>query len=137
MIGLPGQTIETIAKDLLMLKSVPCDMAGIGPFILHPHTPLRDVPQGSADLVRRAIAVARILLPDINLPATTSLGVLNIEERNKVFSGGANVIMKKVTPQKYRSLYEIYPMKHGKIKSIAEERAEVNHLLKSIGKDFD
>ena len=137
MIGLPGQTNEIIAKDLLTLKSVPCDMAGIGPFIPHPDTPLKDSPRGSADLTRRAIAVARILLPEINLPATTSLGVLDIEERNKVFHGGANVIMKKVTPPKYRSLYEIYPIKHGKIKSIAEERAEVNYLLKSIGKDYD
>lgn len=137
MIGLPGQTIETIAEDLEFIASVPCDMAGIGPFIPHPHTPLKDALPGSVELTRRAVAIARIMTPEINLPATTSLGVLNMEERNKVFSGGANVIMKKVTPAKYRKLYEIYPVKHGKIKSVAEERAEINELLTSIGKEYD
>lgn len=137
MIGLPGQTIETIAGDLEFIASVPCDMAGIGPFIPHPHTPLKDALPGSTELTRRAVAIARIMTPEINLPATTSLGVLNMEERNKVFSGGANVIMKKVTPAKYRKLYEIYPVKHGKIKSVAEERATINELLTSIGKDYD
>lgn len=137
MIGLPEQTIEDIADDLLFLKSIPCDMAGIGPFIPHPDTPLKNAKAGSTEMTRRAVAVARIIMPEINLPATTSLGVLDKEERNKVFSGGANVIMKKVTPPKYRELYEIYPAKHGKIKSIAEERQEINELLTSIGKEFD
>ena len=137
MIGLPEQTVETIANDLLFIKSIPCDMAGIGPFIPHPDTPLGEIPSGSTELTRRAVAIARILLPDINLPATTSLGVLDKNERNKIFSGGANVIMKKVTPSKYRSLYEIYPTSHGNIKSIAEERLEINDLLESIGKKYD
>ena len=137
MIGLPEQTTETIANDLLFIKSVPCDMAGIGPFIPHPETPLKESEQGSTELTRRAVAIARVLLPNINLPATTSLGVIDKNERNKVFSGGANVIMKKVTPEKYRELYEIYPVNHGKIKSIADERAEINELLASIGKEWD
>ena len=137
MIGLPGQTTEIIARDIQLIESIPCDMAGIGPFIPHPHTLLAKSPKGSVELTRRAIAITRILLPQINLPATTSLAVLNKEERNKVFSGGANVIMKKVTPPQYRDKYEIYPMKHGKIKSVKEEREEINNLLKSIGKDYD
>ncbi len=137
MIGLPGQTIETIANDLLFIASIPCDMAGIGPFIPHPRTPLKDAASGSTALTRRAVAVARIMMPHINLPATTSLGVISKEERDKVFYGGANVIMKKVTPPKYRKFYEIYPVKHGRIKTIAEEREEINNLLRSIGKDYD
>ncbi len=137
MIGLPGQTNEIIAGDLLLLKSIPCDMAGIGPFIPHPDTPLKGAESGNTELTRRAVAVARLMMPEINLPATTSLAVLDMEERNKVFSGGANVIMKKITPPKYRALYEIYPVKYGAIKSVAEERQEINALIKSIGKDFD
>ena len=137
MIGLPEQTDETIAHDLEFIASVPCDMAGIGPFIPNPQTPLANALSGSTEKTRRAVAAARIMLPQINLPATTSLGVLNMEERNKVFSGGANVIMKKVTPPEYRTLYEIYPVNHGEIKSVAEERAEINRLLESIGKEYD
>ena len=137
MIGLPGQTVETIVNDILLLASIPCDMAGIGPFIAHPDTPLAKALPGSTNLTRRAIAATRMLIPDINLPATTSLGVRDLEERNKVFSGGANVIMKKVTPEEHRYKYEIYPVKQTKIKSVKEEREEINNLLKSIGKEYD
>ena len=97
MIGLPGQTLETIAEDLLLLKEIGCDMAGIGPFIPHPDTELKDFPSGSIELTKRAVALARILLPKCNLPATTSLGVLDAQEKNNIFSCGANVIMRKVT----------------------------------------
>lgn len=137
MIGLPGQSIETIVDDLLLIASIPCDMAGIGPFIPHPQTELKDARPGNTFLTRKAVALARLLLPEANLPATTSLGVRSKEERDKIFSGGANVIMKKVTPPKYRALYEIYPVKHSKIKSVAEERAEINYLITSLGRDFD
>lgn len=137
MIGLPGQTIETIANDLLLIASIPCDMAGIGPFVPHPDTPLKSASEGDTFLTRKAVAIARILLPEANLPATTSLGVINKGERDMVFSGGANVIMKKITPPKYRYMYEIYPVNHGEIKSVAEERQEINSLLKQIGKDYD
>lgn len=137
MIGLPGQTLKIIADDLMLLASIPCDMAGIGPFIPHPETPLKDAESGSCELTLRAVALMRLLLPEINLPATTSLGVLDLEERNRVFAGGANVIMKKVTPPRYREMYEIYPVDYGKIKTITEEREEINSLLKSIGKSYD
>ncbi len=137
MVGLPGQRVETIVDDLLLIASIPCDMAGIGPFIPHPQTELKNANPGNTFLTRKAVALARLLLPDANLPATTSLGVRSKSERDKIFSGGANVIMKKVTPPKYRALYEIYPVKHGKIKSVAEERAEVNRLITALGRDYD
>lgn len=128
MIGLPGQTRETIADDLLLLKEIGCDMAGIGPFLPHPDTPLGNHPAGSAELCRRAVALARILLPDINLPVTTALSVRNPEEKDAVFSGGANVIMQKVTPDKYRALYEIYPTP----KVRTDVRADRENILSQI-----
>ncbi|MBE7013125.1 MAG: [FeFe] hydrogenase H-cluster radical SAM maturase HydE [Ruminococcaceae bacterium] len=137
MIGLPGQSLDTIVNDLLLIASIPCDMAGIGPFIPHPETELRSASPGDVFLTRKAVAIARLLLPDANLPATTSLAVRDKEERNKIFSGGANVIMKKITPPRYRELYEIYPANHGRIKSVAEEREEINRLLTSLGREYD
>ena len=55
MIGLPRQTLSTIAGDLLLLQDIGCDMAGIGPFIPHPDTPLRDAPHGSTYQARCGI----------------------------------------------------------------------------------
>ncbi|MBE7031203.1 MAG: [FeFe] hydrogenase H-cluster radical SAM maturase HydE [Ruminococcaceae bacterium] len=137
MIGLPGQTARTIAKDLLLLRSIPCDMAGIGPFIAHPDTPLGGCENGSPYVARQAVALARLLLPDANLPATTSLGVLSKTELSKIFSGGANVIMKKLNPPALREQYNIYPAEFSKCGDTVAERKELEQMLTSLGKTFD
>ena len=130
MIGLPGQTLSTIAGDLLLLQEIGCDMAGIGPFIPHPDTPLREATPGSTELTKRAVALARLLLPRANLPATTALGVLDDAQKENVFSCGANVIMRKVTPNNLKKLYQIYPaafsdvdIRNGRLETEAEIRS--------------
>ena len=97
-------------------------MAGMGPFIPHPDTPLREFSSGSTETTKRDVALARILLPKLNLPATTSLGVLSGSEKNDVFSCGANVVMRKVTPTKYKRYYEIYPAKLGETHVIEDRK---------------
>lgn len=134
MIGLPGQTADIIAADLLLLCEINCDMAGIGPFIPHPDTSLGGEVAGSAELTKRAVALARLLLPRCNLPATTSLGVLDSSEKNNIFSCGANVVMRKVTPPEYRKFYEIYPADFGAVKSVAAERAELEDIVWKLGR---
>lgn len=133
MIGLPGQTAATIADDLLLLRSIPCDMAGIGPFLPHPDTPLRDHPHGSAMLTLRAVALARLLLPQANLPVTTALGVLDRAAAGQVFETGGNVVMRKVTPSSLRKLYQIYPAEFSET-TIAEGRRQLEEELLSRGK---
>lgn len=133
MIGLPNQTLDTIAEDLITLAKIPCDMAGIGPFIPHPDTELANVPAGSTELTKRAVALARIILPKANLPATTSLGVISSDEKNDIFSCGANVIMRKVTPQIYEKHYNIYPSDI-KVTDISEQRKQLEDDIKSLGK---
>ncbi|MFI3205847.1 MAG: [FeFe] hydrogenase H-cluster radical SAM maturase HydE [Clostridia bacterium] len=132
MIGLPNQSLETIANDILLLKEISCDMAGIGPFVPHPDTALKDVPKGSTELTKRAVALTRILMGEINLPATTSLSVIDQKEKERIFSCGANVVMKKVTPNEYKHLYEIYPSQMGKT-DIKKERRELEEQLVSLG----
>ena len=133
MIGLPGQTLDTIASDILLIREIGCDMAGIGPFIPHPQTPLKEYPHGSTELTKRAVALTRITMPTINLPATTSLGVVNAREKDDIFSCGANVIMHKVTPDKYKKLYEIYPADLGET-DIFRERRELEDSIRMMGK---
>lgn len=111
MVGLPGQTIESIADDLLFLQNLEIDMAGIGPFIPHPETPLADASGGSLDLALRTMAVMRILMPDINIPATTAMESLNPHGRLMALQSGANVVMPNVTEGEYRRFYELYPGK--------------------------
>ena len=111
MVGLPGQSIESIAEDLLFLRDLPVDMAGIGPFIPHPQTPLAHEKGGTLDLALRTMAVMRLLLPDINIPATTAMESLHPNGRIMALQAGANVVMPNVTEGEYRRLYELYPGK--------------------------
>ena len=111
MVGLPNQTIESIADDLLFLKKIGIDMAGIGPFIPHPQTPLKDAAGGTLDLALRTMAVMRLLLPDINIPATTAMESLAPNGRILALQAGANVVMPNVTEGEYRKFYELYPGK--------------------------
>lgn len=133
MIGLPGQTLYTIANDILTLKSIPCDMAGIGPFISSNDTPLRNMKNGDTLLVKKAVAITRILLPKSHLPATTALGVIDSKEKDNIFSCGANVIMRKVTPQKYEQFYSIYPNKI-KVNDIIKDRKNLEQQIINMGK---
>jgi biotin synthase len=111
MVGLPGQRIESIADDLLFLKNLEVDMAGIGPFIPHPETPLKDAKGKEFDLSLRTMAVMRLLLPDINIPATSAMESLCPNGRIMAIKSGANVVMPNITEGEYRRLYELYPGK--------------------------
>lgn len=111
MVGLPEQSIESIADDLMYLKKIGVDMAGIGPFIAHPQTPLKNEAGGTLDLARRTMAVMRLLMPDINIPATTAMESLHPMGRILALQSGANVVMPNVTEGEYRRLYELYPGK--------------------------
>ncbi len=131
MVGLPGQTLDTLARDLLLLASIPCDMAGIGPFLPHPDTPLRDGTPGDPELTRRCVALARLLLPTANLPATTALTVRG--DNGQVFSGGANVVMRKITPNSYKRMYEIYPAQLPDT-DIPAQRAQLEEQIRNLGR---
>lgn len=111
MVGLPEQSIESIAEDLLFLKELGVDMAGIGPFIPHPQTPLAQEKGGTLNLALRTMAVMRLLLPDINIPATTAMESLAPNGRVQALKAGANVVMPNVNEGEYRKLYELYPNK--------------------------
>ena len=111
MVGLPGQTIESIADDLLYLKKIGIDMAGIGPFIPHPDTPLKTEKGGTLSLALRTMAVMRLLMKDINIPATTAMESLHPQGRIMALQAGANVVMPNVTEGEYRKFYELYPNK--------------------------
>lgn len=111
LVGLPNQTIESLADDILFFKEINADMVGIGPFIPHPHTPLKDSVTGSFTLALKVMALTRILLKDINIPATTAMETLNPNGRIIALQSGANVVMPNVTTTEYRAKYEIYPNK--------------------------
>ncbi len=111
MVGLPDQSIESIADDILFFKEIGVDMAGIGPFIPHEQTPLANAKGREFVLSLKTMALTRLLLPDINIPATTAMETLNPNGRIIALQSGANVVMPNVTTGEYRKMYELYPGK--------------------------
>jgi len=124
MIGIPGQSYDDLARDVGLFAELDLDMIGVGPYLVHPDTPLAEVagqpptlPEGEqapADELTtyKVIALARLVCPKANIPATTALATLNgTEGRERGLERGANVIMPNLTPSRYRVHYEIYPNK--------------------------
>jgi biotin synthase len=109
MVGLPGQSLESLADDILKFKEL--DMVGLGPFISHPDTPLQGSANGTIDMVLRVTALTRIVTKNAHMPATTAIGTIDPEGRQKALRCGANVLMPNLTPRKYRKHYLIYPGK--------------------------
>lgn len=114
MIGLPFQTTEMLARDLLFLKSLDIDMVGMGPYLEHPDTPLYAERTQLLPLPERfrlglhMVACLRLLMPDINIAATTALQAIDPLGREKALSAGANVIMPNITPAIQRKNYTLY-----------------------------
>lgn len=111
LIGLPNQTVESLADDILFFKSIDADMIGIGPFIPNGDTPLKDAEGGTFPMSLRFIAILRLLMPDINIPATTAMETLDKNARVIALQAGANVVMPNVTEGDYRRKYALYPGK--------------------------
>ncbi len=111
LVGLPGQTLESLADDILFFRNIGADMIGVGPFIPNPDTPLGNVVGGTFELSVKVMAITRLLLPDINIPATTAMETLNEKGRIIGLQSGANVVMPNVTEGDYRRMYALYPGK--------------------------
>ncbi|WP_320168122.1 [FeFe] hydrogenase H-cluster radical SAM maturase HydE [Mangrovibacterium marinum] len=114
MIGLPFQTMDDLANDLLFLKQIDIDMVGMGPYIEHEDTPLYAYrhlitsKQERFDLALRMVAALRLLMPDINIAAATALQAIDPAGREKAVKIGANIIMPNLTPSAFRKDYQLY-----------------------------
>lgn len=111
MVGSPFQTSESIVKDLRFIKDFEPQMVGIGPFISHHDTPFRNEENGSVQLTLYLLAIIRLLLPKVLLPATTALGTLDPTGREKGILAGANVVMPNLSPTAVRKKYMLYDNK--------------------------
>jgi len=134
IVGLPGQTVETLADDILLMRELQVEMAGIGPFIPHESTPLGGHPRGSLELTLNVLAAARLAMPDCMLPATTAVGTVHPRGRQMALRAGANVVMPNVTPTRFREKYEIYPGKICIGEDAGECRGCVEALIRSVGR---
>ena len=117
MIGLPFQTMDDLAGDLLYMRNFNIDMCGMGPYIEHADTPLIKHSEklmslkDRFDLTLKMIAIIRIMMRDINIVAATALQAIDPIGREKAIKIGANILMPNITPGKYRDSYKLYDNK--------------------------
>ena len=133
MVGSPYQTSEDLAEDLVFLKELQPEMVGIGPFIPHHDTQFSKEPAGSVEMTLFLLAVIRILLPKVLLPATTALGTMDPLGREKGLQAGANVVMPNLSPVKNRKQYELYDNKICTGEEAAECRGCMGRRVASVG----
>jgi biotin synthase len=123
MVGIPGQSFASLARDLRLFQDMDLDMIGVGPYLPHPETPLgsgwkpRVLRRGeqapaTAEMTCKVMSLTRLLCPESNIPSTTALATIDpAEGRELGLKRGANVVMPNLTPVRYRASYEIYPGK--------------------------
>lgn len=111
MVGSPFQTVDCLVADLRFIKEFQPQMVGIGPFIRHKDTPFGSYPDGTLELTLFLLAVVRLLLPKVLLPATTALGTIAATGREQGLMAGANVVMPNLSPVKVRKKYSLYDNK--------------------------
>lgn len=144
MVGIPGQTRASIARDLELFRELDLDMIGIGPYIAHPASRMcrEGLPDAGDDQVPATeqmacivVALARLVCPEANIPSTTALATVNsLHGRAHGLQRGANVCMPNLTPPQYRCLYEIYPNKAGSSSTPEGSHSSVFATLAALGR---
>ena len=144
LVGIPGQTFESLADDLVVFRELDLDMIGVGPFIPHPATPLGKgllpvAPEGEQvpadeETTTKVVALSRLLRPDANIPATTALATMSSFGRERGLLCGANVVMPNLTPPAYRRLYDVYPGKAVPSETAEECAEDLSGRLRRIGR---
>lgn len=133
MIGSPYQTAENLADDMLFLEEFKPHMIGIGPFLPAENTPFEKQKAGSLEDTLFVLSLVRIMLPNVLLPATTALGTLAKDGRQRAILSGANVMMPNISPTENRKNYSLYNDKIGTGESAEKSVENVVNSLKEIG----
>ncbi len=133
MVGSPYQSCENLAADLLFLRELQPQMVGIGPFVPHRDTPFRDHSAGTLEMTLFMLALTRLMLPKVLLPATTALGTIAPDGRERGVLAGANVVMPNLSPVDVRRKYLLYNDKLCSGDETAEHIKELAERFAKIG----
>jgi biotin synthase len=138
LIGLPGQTVESVAEDIQFFKKTNLDMVSTGPFIPNENTPLALTKPADIEFALKALATARIVTKNAHIPANTAYASLkDSDSRPRALKAGANVIMPNFTPPQYRGFYEIYPDKRCLKEPYENWLAQVKRITENLNWSID
>ncbi|MDE6780034.1 MAG: [FeFe] hydrogenase H-cluster radical SAM maturase HydE [Ruminococcus sp.] len=133
MVGVPFQTTQDIIKDLRFLQELKPQMIGIGAFIPHHDTPFANEKAGTLELTLRLLGILRLMFPKVLLPATTALGTIAPDGRERGLKTGCNVVMPNLSPVDVRKKYSLYDNKICTGEEAAECVACLQRRIESVG----
>lgn len=133
MVGSPYQTVDMLAEELQFIEAFKPDMCGIGPFIPHKDTQFCDHAAGSVDTTCLLLSCIRLIHPCVLLPATTALGTLSPDGRERGILAGANVVMPNLSPASVRKKYMLYDNKLSDGAESAQAKAALEQRMAAIG----
>jgi biotin synthase len=137
MVGIPNQTNSDLVNDLRFVKEFEPAMCGIGPFIPHKDTPLKDYDHGSLETTVICLSIVRLLLPNVLLPATTALSSIDKHGREEGLKAGGNVIMPNLSPMPVREKYSLYDNKAYILDEDAEYRVMIEKKINEAGFEIE
>lgn len=108
IVGLPGQSLENVAEDLLLAARLQPEFVSTAPFIPNAGTPWESAPPGNVQTALNFIAISRLLLPQATIPAVSALEKLLVGGQALGLQAGANVLTVNFTPPRQRERYPIY-----------------------------
>ncbi|WP_013320418.1 [FeFe] hydrogenase H-cluster radical SAM maturase HydE [Gloeothece verrucosa] len=108
IVGLPNQTIDSLAEDILLALEIQPDFVSSSPFIPNQDTPLENLPYGDINLTLNTMALYRILLPSCLIPTVSALEKIQKGGQLMGLNAGANVLTINFTPAQCRDKYAIY-----------------------------
>lgn len=135
MVGSPGQTPETLARDMLFMQDFQPQMVGVGPFLPHQDTPFKNEKAGSVTATLFVLALCRIMLPRVLMPSTTALGTAENDGRKLGVLAGCNVVMPNLSPAEVRKKYMLYDNKAGTDLTASQGIALLRKQMEEIGYD--
>ena len=108
IVGLPGQSLQSLADDFVLAQSLRPDWMSSAPFVPSEGTPWGHEPPGDIETTLNCIALSRLMFPDGLIPSVSALEKLQAGGQARGLRAGANVVTVNCTPAELRERYPIY-----------------------------
>jgi biotin synthase len=108
IVGLPGQTLESLGDDVLLAGALGVHMTSASPFVPAPGTPLAQAPAGLLNRTLNTMAAMRLLNPHCLIPSVSALEKVGRGGQRMGLEAGANVLTINFTPAAENREYLIY-----------------------------
>lgn len=112
IVGLPGQTIQDIISDLLLVHRLPLAMNSTTVFIPAENSIFENEPAGNPNITLNMMALMRIMNPHRYMPTTSSLEKMIPDGQYLGLLAGANTVtIHDGTPEHLQKYFPIYSTK--------------------------